>query len=199
MGLDKHMEADFEVQVGGGAPVIEALWEGFVDLRRSPERVYEISEAATFPALAEALLALNGLDAPLWTSKCDVWDPHAAEMEAFEPGQSALPERHHAALACYIDLLPRSSLVFADWKDAEDFCRRWVAQIEAEEMGGATHDATHSATVDLIVRQAIAGEAEGFAITAYLGVVADYRAGAEEALAAALRHFVAATLSVPAP
>ena len=27
------MEADWEVEVGGGAPVIEAFWPGFVDLR----------------------------------------------------------------------------------------------------------------------------------------------------------------------
>jgi len=188
------MEADFEVQIGGGAPVIEALWPGFVDLRRSPERVYEISEAAAIPALAHALLVLNDLDAPLWTAKCDVWDPHAAESGASETERSALPEHHHAALACYIDLLPRASLVFANWKDAENFCRRWVSRLDAEEPRGATHNAT----VDLVVRQALAGEVEGFGITAYLGVVADYRAGAEDALAAALQQFVAATPSVSA-
>jgi hypothetical protein len=188
------MEADFEVQVGGGAPVIDALWEGFVDLRRSPERVYEISEAAVFPALAQALLALNDIDAPLWTAKCDVWDPHAAALQEPEPGLSASPEPHHAALACYIDLLPRSSVVFASWKDAENFCRKWVARLDEEEPVGPTHNAT----LDLIVRQALAGDREGFGITAYLGVVADYRAGAEEALAAALKLFVAACPSHPA-
>ncbi len=42
------MEVDWEVEVGGGAPVIEALWMGFVDLRRNPERLGEIAEAANF-------------------------------------------------------------------------------------------------------------------------------------------------------
>jgi hypothetical protein len=183
------MEADFEVQVGGGAPVIEALWPGFVDLCHSPKRVYEISEAAVFPALAQALLALNGVDAPLWTAKCDLWDPHAAEVEAIEPGQSFSLQDHHTALACYIDLLPRASLVFANWKDAENLCRWWVARLDEEEPRGPTHNAT----LDLVVRQAFAGDAEGFGITAYLGVVADYRVGVEDALAAALQQFVAAT------
>jgi hypothetical protein len=30
------MEADWEFEVGGDAPVIDALWPGFVDLRLSP-------------------------------------------------------------------------------------------------------------------------------------------------------------------
>ena len=49
------MEADWEVEVGGGAPVIDALWAGFVDLRRQPERIEEIAEAGKFPALAPLL------------------------------------------------------------------------------------------------------------------------------------------------
>ena len=40
------MEADWEVEVGGGAPVIEADWPGFVDLRGEPERVNEMEEVA---------------------------------------------------------------------------------------------------------------------------------------------------------
>ncbi len=32
------MEADWEFEVGGDAPVIEAHWPGFVDLRQNPEQ-----------------------------------------------------------------------------------------------------------------------------------------------------------------
>ena len=32
------MEADWEVEIGGGAPVIDALWPGFVDLRAARAR-----------------------------------------------------------------------------------------------------------------------------------------------------------------
>jgi len=191
------MEADFEIQVGGDAPVIEALWEGFVDLRRSPERIAEISEAVGFPALAQALLALNGAGSTLWTAKCDVWDPHALGLDESVPGHSVPSEPRHAALACYIDLLPLSFRVFATWKDAENFCRRWVSQLDMPETCEDASGATLNATVDLIVRQALAGAVEGFGITAYLGGVADYRTSADEALAAALELFVAACLAIP--
>ena len=49
------MEADWEVEVGGGAPVIEALWPGFVDLRSNPERSGEIDGGCEFPALGVRL------------------------------------------------------------------------------------------------------------------------------------------------
>jgi hypothetical protein len=53
------MEADWEFEVGPdaaglAAPVIDALWPGFVDLRRAPELAWHLPEAAQLPALAEA-------------------------------------------------------------------------------------------------------------------------------------------------
>jgi hypothetical protein len=42
-----RMEADWEFEVGGDAPVIEAPWPGFVDLRLHPERAWQLSEALT--------------------------------------------------------------------------------------------------------------------------------------------------------
>jgi hypothetical protein len=89
------MEADWEVEIGGGAPVIEALWPGFVDLRSHPDRLGEIAEAATFPPLAVLLRALNSPESPVWTSKCDVWEPETA------------------ALAAYIDMLPSDGTIFS--------------------------------------------------------------------------------------
>ena len=44
------MEADWEIEVGGKAPVIEARWPGFVDLRLHPERASQFPEAAELPA-----------------------------------------------------------------------------------------------------------------------------------------------------
>ena len=46
------MEADWEVEIGGDAPVIEAQWPGLVDLRANPERICEIAEASAFPPLS---------------------------------------------------------------------------------------------------------------------------------------------------
>jgi len=46
------MEAAWEVELGGEAPVIEAIWPGFVDLRLHPEQAWQLPEAAQLHALA---------------------------------------------------------------------------------------------------------------------------------------------------
>ena len=181
------MEADWEIEVGGGVPVIEALWPGFVDLRKHPERIAEIAEAAAFPALAGLLKALNGTDSPVWTAKCDIWEPEAAGLA----GPCAVDELAQSALACYVDLLPRADEVFGQWKQAEAFCQEWVARLAAVWLPGCS--------VELIVRQAIAGEAEGFGVTAYLSGTGRDQSAAATALAAALVAFAGAISTAAAP
>jgi hypothetical protein len=171
------MEADWEVEIGGGAPVIEANWSGFIDLRNWPDRVAEIVEAAAFPPLAVLLLALNGAGSPLWTAKCDMWEP--------EP----------AALACYVDLLPLEGRVFAPWQHAEAFCREWVARLARI----AQPECRPESSIALVIRQAIAGHAEGFGITAYLSATSSERATAAEGLAAVMAVFADAVPSAAPP
>jgi hypothetical protein len=148
------MEADWEIEVGGGAAVIEALWSGFVDLRVHPERLSEIAEAVAFPALGKLLLALNSPTSPLWTAKCDVWTLDAEELSGMQVG-----------LGCYVDLLPRADQVFAHWEQAEQLCRHWVRQLDELPLDPCR--------VELIVRQAIVGPLEGFGVTAYLSATAE--------------------------
>jgi len=155
------MEADWEVEIGGGAPVIEALWPGFVDLRSAPQRVGEITEAMAFPALGRFLSLVNGAASPLWTSKCDVWEPEAEEVTGETIGLTGdKGEAENSSLACYVDLLPRQGTLFAQWEEAEGFCRAWVERLESNSLP--------LCRVDLIVRQAVAGDLEGFGITAYV-------------------------------
>jgi hypothetical protein len=184
------MEADWEVEVGGGAPVIEALWPGFIDLRRSPDRIGEIAEAAAFPALANLLLILNGPGSPLWTAKCDVWEPKPDELASAAMASPAVSAAQ-AALACYVDLLPLEGQVFRQWQQGEALCREWVARLAAVPLP--------ECRVDLIVRQAIAGKAEGFGVTAYLGAAGLDRSAAAAALAAALAAFAGAIPSAAPP
>ena len=176
------METDWEVEVGGGAPVIDALWPGLVDLRRSPERVGEIVEASAFPALTDLLLALNGPASPLWTAKCDLWEPDSAKL-AIPKWDDSDPEAQvqPAALACYVDLLPVEGRVFAQWKQAEAFCREWIFRLEPLPLPNCR--------VDLVVRQAIAGEIDGFGVTAYLSGSGKDRSAAAGVLKAALVVF----------
>ena len=165
------------------APIIDARWPGLVDLRRQPERIGEIQEAAAFPPLAALLEALNGADSPLWTAKCDLWEPDVAELAGLEsassPASSAVLPR--AALACYVDLLPRAGEVFAQPWQAEAYCREWVNRLDPIRLPDCR--------VDLVIRQAVAGEAEGFGITAYLSAWGREKSAAAAALAAALATF----------
>jgi hypothetical protein len=122
------MEADWEVEIGPDTPVIDALWPGFIDLRRTPERIGEIDETGKFPALAEVLLRLNrsesnpglssdsSMDSMLddvssqlqvWSSKCDLWTQDRSS-DSWDPDEmDATPAESVVALACYIDLLIR--------------------------------------------------------------------------------------------
>ena len=161
------MEADWEVEIGGSAPVIEADWPGFVDLHSHPESIGEIAEAAMFPALARLLLALNTSESPVWTAKCDLWEP--------EP----------AALAAYIDILPREGIVFGDWQQAEAVCREYVRRLEAL----ALPDCELDCRIDLVIRQANASGAAGFGITAYLSAKGAAQGEAKTALAAVMAGF----------
>jgi hypothetical protein len=178
------MEIDWEFEAGGGAPLIEACWSGFVDLRHHPECVGEIQEAVAFPPLAALLLALNGAHSRLWTAKCDLWETKADDVAGLASAcrtaaqVGALP---CAALACYIDLLPVAGKVFAQPQQAEDFCREWVVRLASISL--------LDCCVDLVIRQAFAGEIEGFGVTTYLSAVGRDRSAATEALTAALATF----------
>ena len=157
--------------------MIEARWAGFVDLRRQPERIKDIHETTDFQPLAALLVVLNGASSPLWTAKCDLWEPEVKELGGPEAGM-------HSARACYVDLLPVAGAVFAHRKQAEAFCRELAARLDTVPLP--------ECRVDLVVRQAIAGEAEGFGVTAYLSATGRDRSRAAEALAAALVAFAGA-------
>ncbi len=170
------MEADWEYEIGGGAPVIEADWPGLIDLRTHPERMSEIGEARDFAPLATLLAALNGPASPLWTSKCDLWEP--------APG----------TLAGYIDILPRKETVFAERNDAETACRRYVGGLASAALPESGRDQGREASVALVIRQAVFGRLEGFGITAYLSAVRPRRTDAASALGAAMAAFADALL-----
>jgi hypothetical protein len=177
------LEADWEVEIGGSAPIIEAHWPGFIDLHAEPQRITEIAEATKFPPLADLLFFLNSAGSPVWTSKCDIWEP--------EP----------SALACYVDLLPRRGGLFADWEQAEAFCRVLINRITprfvpAGELQPGRHpilvgsDSSNSAAnLTLVVRRAVTEHSDGFGVTAYFSADADCSPNTATAIAAAMVAF----------
>jgi hypothetical protein len=176
------LEADWEIESGGGAPVIDAHWAGFVDLHTQPQRVAEIAEAMAFPPLARLLLSLNQPSSPWWTAKCDLWEEPAEETSSscgelgspVQEGSAKIEGDIFLTQACYIDLLPMQGYVFARWQDGEEFCRRWCRELEEISLPHAR--------LDLVVRMALAGAAEGFGVTAYLSATGKDRASGRATL-----------------
>jgi hypothetical protein len=178
------MEADWAVEIGAGASVIDALWVGFIDLRQEPDRVGEIRETRDLPALADALVRINGVSSSLWTAKCDVW-----LLEEFDPDEMDARADASVARACYVDLLPRAGLVFREWKEAEEWARVVATRL--------CQVVCPCCRVDLIVRQSLAGNQDGFGVTAYIagcGVDSD---AATHALSAALAVLVDILMASP--
>jgi hypothetical protein len=173
------MEADWEVEIGGQSPVIEAHWAGFIDLRMAPERAQQLPEAAQLACLADALVRLNAPSSPFWTSKCDVWHP-----DTFDPDELDAPRSEaNYAISCYIDLLPRDDQPWPDPQDAIAACKTLCARLRGF--------ALRCCRVDLIVRRAsIAPGLSGLGVTAYFTACGPTSADAAATLASALAAFL---------
>jgi hypothetical protein len=154
------LQADWEFEVGGDAPVIDALWQGFVDLRQAPERVRDLPEAAQLPGLDAALLRLNSETSPVWTSKCDFWP--VLELEEFDADELDAPPGCSAhVLSCYIDILPKADRAWSLPQPAEGACKQLCGLLGSAPI--------RCCRVDLVVRRArIAPDRMDLGITAYL-------------------------------
>jgi len=175
------MEADWEFEVGGDAPVIDALWPGFVDLRLAPERAWTLSEAAELPALASTLERLNGRFSPVWTAKCDFWPE--LRPEDFDPDELDAPSGDAmCAMGCYVDLLPKGDMEWLLPPQAAANCKAVCVRLQAVPLG--------CCRVDLTIRRAlIVHEREELGITAYVTACGATSATAKLVLEAALAAF----------
>jgi hypothetical protein len=173
------MEADWEMEIGGSAPVIDTSWTGFEDLRRSPERASALPETQELSGLAEALVRLNADTSSVWTSKCDVW-----ELEELDPDELDAPIGSAVSgIACYIDLLPRRDGDWADPVQAEEWCKSICSSIRAIPLGACR--------LDLIIRCAVIApdDRNGLGVTAYLSACGPNRGAATVVLQSALAVF----------
>lgn len=172
------MEADWEIEIGADAPLIEARWPGFVDLAHHPERARELAETLQFEELAAALIRLNGSDSPVWTTKCDVWP-----TDDFDPDEMDAPDMESLlAVACYIDLLPRDPVLWLASENAVQWCKKLCARLRCLPL--------RSSRADLVVR-GLAGNTDGYevGVTAYLSACSGTEAEAQSRLASALAVF----------
>jgi hypothetical protein len=186
------MQADWEFELGDGAPIIDAAWSGFVDLRSAPVRAYKLPEVAALPSLAQALVRLNAAASPVWTSKCDFWSAESLAEVHFDVFDLDATEAQSAhVLACYIDLLPRG-LQWSEPASAEQVCRKICTNLKCAS--------TSCSRTDLVIRRAeIAPGESSLGITAYLIACGALEQHTLAALAAALHAFVGAVLNSPSP
>ena len=181
------MEADWEFEIAPEAPVIDAAWPGFMDLRANPERIREVTEAASLPELAAAIRQLNGIGSPVYTVRCDLWpldacDPY--EMDA-DPGEAG------PGIGCYIDLLSRNAEAWATVDGITGWCRGLCAELGKVKL--------RQCRVDLVIRSASTVQnSAGLGVTAYFSACGATVPEAENVLSGALRAFAIAVL-VPSP
>jgi len=182
------MEADWEFEIGGDTPIIDACWHGFVDLRWTPqsarnlhERVSSLPEVIQLPALAAVLKRLNSQHSPVWTAKCDFWPALAAGD--FDAGELDAPLGSSAhAMGCYIDLLPTSDQQWPSATILEGFCKHLCITLCAEPL--------RSCRVDLVVRRAFIVEGiTEIGITAYITACGATASAAQAVLESALATF----------
>ncbi|MGC1421418.1 MAG: hypothetical protein WA815_03665 [Terracidiphilus sp.] len=172
------MEADWELEIGGDAPVIEAHWTGFVDLRADPERAGDLAEARLLPGLADALSRLNAMNSPVWTCKTDVFDPGRIDPDELD---AARAEANHA-VACYVDLLMCGDERWDLPSRAELVCRELCARLRDIPL--------RCCRVDLVVRRAhVEVDLNDLGMTAYFTACGQTESDAKSRLAECLSRF----------
>jgi hypothetical protein len=180
------LQADWEFELGEDAPLIDAHWPGFVDLRRQPEHVDQIAEASQFSGLADVLVALNDARSPVWSSKCDVWD--VGDFDVYE--LDAPPELVTTAVACYIDLLAKNERAWATPELAERACRAICDKLSAVPLRGCR--------ADLVIRTArISADNYTLGLTVYLVGCGASDDAARVQLSHALAAFVGSLQAAP--
>jgi hypothetical protein len=178
------MEADWSVEVGPQLDLVDADWEGFVDLRATPGAVEQISEAARYGPLRDALMSLNADESPLFTAKCDVWGLVEGEIDANEFDAAGVSQ---TGMACYIDVLAREPGLYASFARHEAWAQAVVERLRESPV--------RCGRVDLVVRGARAGGVDGFGITLYAAGCGCDSAAAQTSWEAVLRAAVTATIN----
>lgn len=136
------MQADFSVELGGDAPALEIPWRSsdphvrYYDLKKHPELVQKIPEAAVYPELGAFLSRINASEFPLATAKCDAW----LSSEIF-PEEEIFGDRKFVS---YVDL------VFVDESERCSFAKH---EAFAQELCRLLSQAPEiAATVELVIR-----------------------------------------------
>jgi hypothetical protein len=172
------VQADWEIELGGDAPVIDAGWPGYLNLRTNPDRVSDVVEVDALLGLAGALTRLNQADRSLWTAKCDVWT-----LLEFDPDELDAPRASATdGVACYIDILPAAPWEWREPSDALAWCKDVCRALGRSPL--------RACRADLIIRRAHLGPSDdSIGVTVYLSACGSNPPDATAHLGAALAVF----------
>ncbi|MGH9502102.1 MAG: hypothetical protein ACRD20_04555 [Terriglobales bacterium] len=176
------MEADFAVELGPDDETLEIPWaaaEGgprYYDLKRRPELLANLEEAARVPELGEFLAAMNSPSGVLETAKCDAWLSNDIN-----------PEEEVFGAACkfgsYVDLLFSQESRRGSFAEHEQFAKKITQLLK--------HVPEIPAAAELLIRRCfydVEEEArEGFYITLYVFGYGDDEPQARQRWAIALK------------
>jgi hypothetical protein len=117
------VQADFAVELGADDETLEFPWSAgpgqprYFDLKRHPDLLPNVEEAARLPELCEFLVSLNSPSSVLETAKCDAW--FSGEIN---------PEEEIFGAACkfgsYVDFLFSDAPKRYSFPEHEQFARR---------------------------------------------------------------------------
>jgi hypothetical protein len=185
------MVTDWSALCSPDDPVLVVPWSdsvtgrSFVDLRANPYDFDAIPEAVHYPALLQALRALNATRSPLFTAKSDVWRLSEEELESLRLELDTAVEDSRAGLASYIDLIFREKAIFTSAAHHQ----QWIARLL--RVAGDVNES--AAMLDCTLRPALldlGAPQEGYAITIYVKAVGSDDEAAELTWAAALGDVV---------
>jgi len=120
---DFCVEADYSVELGAEDETLEIPWAAgrhgprYYDLKRHPEQLLNIEEAAREQALGEFLAAMNSATSVIETAKCDTWlsTEMTAEDEIFGAAQK---------FGSYVDLVFSEERGRFSFPEHEQFARK---------------------------------------------------------------------------
>jgi hypothetical protein len=153
------MDAEFSVELGREDPVLDFPWKdpsgksAYCDLKRHPELIASINEAADFPELSEFLQVLNSAPSRVETAKCDAW--LTTELNEEEDIYKDIYSASHK-FASYVDILfSASDLRPASFDKSliihEQFARKLVESVREAP------DGPSAAQVEICVRRCYFG------------------------------------------
>lgn len=185
------MVTDWSALCSPDDPVLVVPWTdpaknvSFVDLRSNPYDFDAIPEAVQYPALLQALRALNATRSPVFSAKSDVWPLAPEELASLRLEADIDSNDSLAGLGSYIDLMFRDRSIFTSAAHQQ----QWIARL-LRLASGFDHPA---AALECTLRPALLDlrpPQEGYAISLYMKAAGPDQGTAETAWAAALTDVV---------